>query len=59
MGVTGLGGDKGFCNVFIDEILVFSYNETEHVEHLHEVFWEVETVWPPVKCKFACGIWVM
>ena len=45
--LAGLGGDKGLCNVFIDDILVFSDNETEHVEHLCQVVWEVETVWPP------------
>ena len=36
--LAGLGGDTGLCNVFIDDILVFSDNETEHVEHLCQVF---------------------
>ena len=33
--LVGLRGDKGLCNVFI---LVFSDNETEHVEHLCQAF---------------------
>ena len=36
--LVGLRGDKGLCNVFIDYILVFSDNETEHVEHLCQAF---------------------
>ena len=36
--LAGLEGDVPFCNVYIDDVIVFSSSIQEHVDHLHQVF---------------------
>ncbi len=44
-----------FCIVYLDNILVFSRTEEEHVEHLQRIcerLREAELYAKPLKCKF-------
>ena len=49
-------GLESFCSVYIDDILVFSANPEEHVEHLRQIFGRLRRFGlklHPEKCKFG------
>ena len=49
--------DLPFVFIYIDDLLVASENETEHVEHLRILFERLEQnglVVNPAKCQFGC-----
>ena len=51
-----LMGLESFCSVYIDDILVFSANPEEHVEHLRQIFGRLRRFGlklHPEKCKFG------
>ena len=51
-----LSGMNSFCNVYIDDILIFSRNPEEHQEHLEQVFQHLEQYGlklHPDKCQLA------
>ena len=55
--LSGLGGDKPFSNVYIDDIIVFSSSIQEHVDHLSQVFERLKKIGlrlHPQKCHFTC-----
>ena len=52
-GYTGV-----FCHVFIDDIIVYSRDMSEHLDHLNKVIARVREAGlrlKPKKCKFACA----
>ena len=55
--LAGLGGDVPFCNVYIDNVIVFSSSIQDHVDHLGQVFGRLRKIGLklyPQKCRFAC-----
>ena len=55
--LAGLGGDVPFCNVYIDDVIVFSSSIQEHVDHLRQVFDRLRKIGlklHPQKCRFPC-----
>ncbi|MGR0261112.1 reverse transcriptase domain-containing protein, partial [Klebsiella pneumoniae] len=32
------GLDEEFCQIYMDDLLIFSKDEREHIDHLHRVF---------------------
>ena len=56
--LSGLGGSSPFCCAYIDNILVFSDNIEQHMQHLQQVFERVRSaglLLHPKKCQFAQG----
>ena len=54
-----LRGFGEFCNVYSDDMIVFSTSVDEHLEHLYLVFDRLRDVGVklhPVKCEFASPI---
>ena len=54
--LSGLGGTSPFFCAYIDDILVFSDNVQQHMQHLQQVFERVRSVGlllRPKKCHFA------
>ena len=44
-----------YCVIYLDDVIVFSHMEEEHLEHLHVVFerfWEFNLKLKPSKCSF-------
>ena len=44
-----------YCVIYLDDVIVFSHTEEEHLEHLHvvlESFWEFNLKLKPSKCSF-------
>ena len=55
--LAGLGGDVPFCNVYIDNVIMFSSSIQEHVGHLRQVFdrlMKIGLKLHPQKCWFTC-----
>ena len=53
---SGMGNDHPFCCAYIDDILVYSDNVEQHVQHLQQVFLRLRSVGlllHPKKCRFA------
>ena len=51
-----LAGTSSFCNVYVDDILIFSNSVSEHVEHLKQVFDRLRRaglMLHPQKCTLA------
>ena len=56
--LSGLGGSSPFCCAYIDDILVFSDNIEQHMQHLQQVFERIRSaglLLHPKKCQFAQG----
>ncbi len=54
--LSGLGGDKPFSNVYIDDVIVFSRSSQEHVDYLSQVFERLKKIGlklHPQKCRFT------
>ena len=54
--LSGMGDDALFCCAYIDDILVYSDNVEQHIQHLQQVFLCQQTVGlllHPKKCRFA------
>ena len=52
----GLGGERPFCSVYIDDIIVYSDSVADHLDHLRQVFARLRRVGlklHPGKCSFA------
>ena len=55
--LAGLGGDTPFCDVYIDDIIVFSSNLRDHISHLEQVFSRLRRAGLKLhlgKCQFGC-----
>ena len=55
--LAGLGGDKPFCKVYIDDIIVFSDTVQSHIVHLQQVLDRLRSInlkLHPEKCNFCC-----
>ncbi len=53
--LSGLGGDKPFSNVYIDNVIVFSRSSLVHVDHLSQVFERLKKIGLKLhlqKCRF-------
>ena len=54
--LAGLGGDRPFCSVYIDDVIVFSSTVEEHLDHLLQVFERLRKIGlklHPRKCSFT------
>ena len=54
--LSGMGNDHPFCCAYIDDILVYSDNVEQHIQHLQQVFLCLRSVGlllHPKKCRFA------
>ena len=55
--LAALGGDVPFCNVYIDDVIMFLSSIQEHVDHLRQVFDCLRNIGlrlHPQKCRFGC-----
>ena len=55
--LAGLGGDKPFCKVYNDDIIVFSDSVESHIIHLQQVLDHLRSInlkLHPEKCYFCC-----
>ena len=54
--LSGIADDTPFCCAYIDDILVYSDNVEQHIQHLQQVFLHLPTVGlrlHPSKCRFV------
>ena len=54
--LSGMGNDHPFCCAYFDDILVYSDNVQQHIQHLQQVFLRLRSVGlllHPKKCRFA------
>ena len=54
--LAGLGGDRPFCSVYVDDVIVFSSTVEEHLDHLLQVFERLRKIGlklHPQKCSFT------